>query len=256
MLLTKKVKSIFFYLFFIFVSVALTSCGNKQVVQNHLDGKLNNKQIPLYIILLGAPGSGKGTQAGLLAYKYNIPQLSTGEMLRASIKEGTKAGKEAKKFMNEGKLVSDEVINQIMSVRFKKDDCRPGFILDGYPRTLAQARALDLIIDKLPKGKLIIINLEINDNEVINRIKKRAVCAKCNTGEIDSTKFKLVCSKCNGDEVAREDDNETVAKQRLNVYREQTKPVIDYYKSRKEFNSILSLSVSKTYKFLTKFINE
>ena len=238
MCLIKKCKTI---LFCLFIVAMLTSCNHK----------------PLYIIMFGAPGSGKGTMAGLLSKKYNIPQLSVGEMLRKSLDAGNKAGKDADIFMKKGRLVPDELINKIMIERFKEPDCRHGLILDGYPRTLGQAKELDQIIEKLPKGRIVIINLEIKDDEVINRIKKRAVCAKCNSGKIDRVKFASFCDECHGDEVIRADDNAIVAKQRLNVYRTSTKPVIDYYRQHKGFISIdSSQSVDQIFSSLLEAVSK
>ncbi len=209
---------------------------------------------PLYILMLGAPGSGKGTQAGLLSQKYHIPQLSTGDLLRASVKSGTAMGKKVATLMNQGKLVSDEIVDQILSTRFLEADCQKGFILDGYPRTLEQAKSLDSLLEKLPKGQVHILHLEIQEEEVIHRIQKRATCAQCNLGKVDQASFSHQCGSCRGDEVVRGDDQVSVAQQRLKIYRQYTRPVIDFYQTRKEFKSLHSSTSTQTFEGIVKLI--
>ncbi|MFW9903976.1 MAG: adenylate kinase [Candidatus Thorarchaeota archaeon] len=182
------------------------------------------------LILLGAPGSGKGTQAKLIVEDFNIPQISTGDLLRAAIKKGSDLGLKSQKFMNTGKLVPDEIVLQLLNERFNQDDCRKGFILDGYPRNLTQAQ--DLI--KITNIDLV-INIEVNYNLLIERITGRRTCKQC--GAIyhilySPPKEEGVCDKCSGILYQRDDDTEITVKKRITTYEEETKPLIDYYQEK------------------------
>jgi adenylate kinase len=185
------------------------------------------------LILLGPPGAGKGTQAKLLVDHYAIPQLSTGDMLREAVAAETQVGLKAKTVMAAGKLVSDEIVNAIVSERLDRDDCRPGFILDGYPRTLEQADALsDMLIEK---GMSLdrVIELEVDDDLLVERVAGRYTCAKCGEGYHDTFKQPMVqgtCDRCGSHEFKRRpDDNAQTMRTRLQAYYKETAPLVGYY---------------------------
>ncbi len=177
------------------------------------------------VILLGAPGAGKGTQAKQLAEKYNIPHISTGDIFRANIKNGTEIGKVAKSYIDKGQLVPDEVTVEIVRQRLSESDCQKGFLLDGFPRNLFQAEQLDLFakIDK-------VVNIDVDFSSLLNRITGRRVCSKCGESyHVDFLKGKTTCLKCGQELVQRADDNKETVENRLNVYTKQTEPLISYY---------------------------
>jgi adenylate kinase len=185
------------------------------------------------IILLGGPGAGKGTQAKKLVEKYNIPQISTGDMLRAALKEGTALGLEAKKFMDAGKLVPDEVVIGLIEERIKLPDCKKGFMLDGFPRTVGQADALKGVLDKMGIKLDHVISIEVANEELVGRLTGRRTCKACGSGFhllFDPPKKAGVCDKCGGELYQRDDDKEETIRNRLKVYDSQTAPLIDYYK--------------------------
>ena len=181
------------------------------------------------IILFGAPGAGKGTQAKLLVEKYGIPQISTGDMFRAAIANGTELGKKAKTYMDDGQLVPDDVTIGIVEERLAKEDCGKGFILDGFPRTLHQAEELQKILDKLGKTIDKVVVLDVDDNEILERITGRRMSRK--TGKIYHVKYNPPVDENEEDIYQREDDNETAVETRLKAYKEQTSPLFDYYKN-------------------------
>ena len=181
------------------------------------------------IILFGAPGAGKGTQAKLLVEKYGIPQISTGDMFREAIANGTELGRKAKTYMDDGKLVPDDVTVGIVEERLAKEDCGKGFILDGFPRTLHQAEELQKILDKLGKTIDKVVVLEVDDNEILERITGRRMSRK--TGKIYHIKYNPPVDENEEDIYQREDDNEMAVKTRLEAYKEQTSPLFDYYKN-------------------------
>ncbi len=186
----------------------------------------------MQLILMGAPGAGKGTQAAKLVKKYGIPQISTGDMFRAAVKEGTELGKAAKACMDAGKLVPDEVTIGIVRQRLAKEDCQKGFILDGFPRTVEQADALEKILDELGKKITCVLNINVPSEYLIERAVGRRICKKC--GSTYHVKFNPpkgdVCDNCGGELYQRADDNENTMKNRLNAYEASTRPLIDYYK--------------------------
>lgn len=182
------------------------------------------------LIFLGPPGVGKGTIAKDVVKAKNIPQISTGDLLRAAVKEGSELGKKAKEFMDSGKLVPDELVINLLKERIKKDDCKHGFILDGFPRTIPQAEALEgnVEINK-------VINFKATDETVISRISGRRTCKKCSAiYHIKNIPPKVegVCDKCGGELYQREDDKEETVKKRLETYKQQTAPLIDFYRKK------------------------
>ena len=194
------------------------------------------------LILLGPPGAGKGTQAKFLVDTYGIPQLSTGDMLREAVAAGTEVGKQAKAIMEAGKLVSDDIINAIISERISQPDCAKGFILDGFPRTLEQADALYQMLDD--KGMKIdkVVSLEVDDDALVERIAGRYTCAECGEGYHD--KFKQpakegVCDRCGSTEFKRrKDDNPETLKTRLFAYYKDTAPLIGYYHAYRMLSTV------------------
>lgn len=184
------------------------------------------------IIMLGAPGAGKGTQAKKIADKWQIPHISTGDIFRANIKNGTELGKKAKEFMDQGLLVPDELVVDLVVDRVKQDDCAKGYVLDGFPRTIPQATALDEALASIG-GKIdYAINVEVPDENIINRMAGRRACVACGaTYHIVHipTKVEGICDRCGAELILRDDDKPETVKKRLDVYHEQTQPLIDYY---------------------------
>jgi adenylate kinase len=183
------------------------------------------------LILFGPPGAGKGTQAKKMVDYYGIPQISTGDILRANVREGTELGLAAKKYMDKGELVPDEVLIGIIKNRLKEQDCEKGFILDGYPRTLPQADALAVILDEINKPIDAVLNLEVPDEELVERISGRLMC-NCGASyhrTFNPPKKDEICDICGGKVFQRADDKEEAVKTRLSVYKKQTEPLIDYY---------------------------
>ena len=177
------------------------------------------------IVLLGAPGAGKGTQAVRLAEKYSVPHISTGDIFRSNIKEGTPIGLVAKSYIDKGQLVPDEVTVQIVKERLEKDDCKNGYLLDGFPRTVAQAKALDEF-SEVEK----VVNIDVPLTKLLKRITGRRVCSKCGESyHIDYLDGKTSCKKCEGDLIQRADANEERVASRLDVYTKQTAPLVEYY---------------------------
>lgn len=181
------------------------------------------------LILLGAPGAGKGTQAEIISEKYNIPTISTGNIIRAALKNGTEMGLKAKSYIDAGELVPDNVVIGIIKERLSEADCKEGYILDGFPRTIPQAVALDdmgFVIDAA-------LSIEVDDSEIVKRMSGRRVCEKCGASyhtEYKKPEVEGVCNLCGGNLVIRKDDEPETVKNRLNVYHEQTEPLKDFYK--------------------------
>ena len=187
----------------------------------------------MQIILMGAPGAGKGTQAAKLVKKFGIPQIATGDMFRAAVKSGTELGKQAKACMEAGKLVPDEVTIGIVRERLAKDDCKNGFILDGFPRTVEQADALNKILADLGKTLTRVLNISVPAEDLIGRSVGRRVCKNCGATyhvEFNAPKVAGVCDECGGELYQRADDTVETMTNRLNVYVESTRPLIEYYK--------------------------
>lgn len=194
------------------------------------------------LILLGPPGAGKGTQAQRLVDKYGIPQLSTGDMLRAAVADGTQWGKRAKEIMNAGGLVSDDIVNAIISERIENDDCKNGFILDGYPRTLKQADAIGELLASRSMALDAVVELAVDDGVLVERISGRYTCAACGAGYHDQNlkpEKDGVCDKCGSTEFKRRPDDraETVV-DRLQTYYKETAPLVGYYYAKRLLRSV------------------
>ena len=183
-------------------------------------------------IMLGAPGAGKGTQAKKIAEKYHIPHISTGDIFRANIKNGTELGKKAKTYMDQGLLVPDELTVDLVIDRVGQDDCKDGYILDGFPRTIPQAECLDAALEKRGEKVDFAINVEVPDENIVNRMSGRRACVGCGATyhiKYNPTKVDGVCDACGEKLVLRDDDKPETVQKRLGVYHDQTQPLIDYY---------------------------
>ena len=209
----------------------------------------------MYILLMGPPGAGKGTQAAKLVKKYGIPHISTGDMFRAAVKEGTELGKKAKACMDAGQLVPDEITIGIVRERLQKPDCTKGFILDGFPRTVEQADALDGILKSLSIHLTRAVDISVPSNSLIERAVGRRVCKKCGAAyhiRFNPSKKDGVCDECGGETYQRADDSEETMKSRLSVYDAQTKPLIRYYQQAGLYSEIDgSQEMSKVFADIT-----
>ncbi len=187
------------------------------------------------IVMLGAPGAGKGTQAKMIADKYSIPHISTGDIFRANIKDGTELGMEAKKYMDQGQLVPDELTVKILLDRVAQDDCKNGYVLDGFPRSIPQAEVLDKALTEINDHIDYAINVEVPDENIINRMSGRRACVACGaTYHIVHipTKVEGICDRCGANLILRDDDKPETVKKRLDVYHTQTQPLIDFYSAK------------------------
>ena len=193
------------------------------------------------LILLGPPGAGKGTQAQRIVERYHIPQVSTGDILRTAVKEGTPLGKKAKAFMDQGQLVPDEVVIGIIEGRLRAPDCNPGFILDGFPRTIVQAEALQAILTKMGKSMDHVINIEVYSEELVRRLTGRRTCRNCGAMFhllFHPPKREGICDRCGGVLYQREDDKEETIRMRLREYEKQTTPLIQHYQLKNGLRSV------------------
>ncbi|AYD39272.1 adenylate kinase [Clostridium fermenticellae] len=197
------------------------------------------------MVLLGPPGAGKGTQAKLISEKYSIPHISTGDIFRKNISEKTKLGIEAKKYMDNGQLVPDKVTIDIVKDRLTEDDCKEGFLLDGFPRTVKQAEALDEFLNSAD-GKIdAALLIDVAEEFILERMTGRRVCSSCGASyhiKFNPSKIDGKCDLCNGDLIQRKDDTEATVKERLDVYSKQTQPLINYYKNQ---NVLLKIEGTK-----------
>lgn len=187
------------------------------------------------IIMLGAPGAGKGTQAKKIAAKYAIPHISTGDIFRANIKNNTELGQKAKTYMDKGELVPDELVVDLIMDRFKEADCANGYVLDGFPRTIPQAEALDKALSANGESVDYAINVEVPDENIINRMSGRRACVGCGATyhiQFNAPKVEGVCDTCGEKLILRDDDKPETVKNRLSVYHEQTQPLIAYYSKK------------------------
>ena len=193
------------------------------------------------LVMLGAPGAGKGTQANMIAEKYGIPHISTGDIFRAYIKEGTDLGKEAKSYMDKGELVPDELTVRLLLDRVSKDDCKDGYVLDGFPRTIPQAEVLEKELEKNGDRIDKAVNVDVPDENIVNRMSGRRACLKCGaTYHIVHIppKKEVICDNCGSELVQRDDDKEETVKNRLKVYHDQTAPLIEFYSSRNVLETV------------------
>jgi adenylate kinase len=212
------------------------------------------------LILLGPPGAGKGTQAKMIATKYHLPHISTGDMFRETAASGSPLGEKLQSYMSQGKLVPDTVVIEVVESRLSKPDCVNGFLLDGFPRTVKQAEALDRLLAQKKQKIDVVLNIELNDNEIIKRLSSRRVCIGCGASYnlISQTpKVEDICDLCAGKVIQRADDNAETIKNRLQVYNDQTSPLIDYYSRSKVLKKVDgSNSVEEVFKNLCAFIKK
>ena len=193
------------------------------------------------IIMLGAPGAGKGTQAKMIASKYGIPHISTGDIFRANIKNGTELGAKAKQYMDKGELVPDELVVDLIMDRFKEDDAQKGYVLDGFPRTIPQAEALDKALSAAGEDIDFAINVEVPDENIINRMSGRRACVGCGATyhiKYNAPKVEGICDTCGKELILRDDDKPETVKNRLEVYHNQTQPLIDYYEKKGKLKEV------------------
>ena len=204
------------------------------------------------LILLGAPGAGKGTQAEFISEKCNIPTISTGNIIRAALKNGTEMGLVAKSYIDAGSLVPDEVVIGIVKERLSEEDCKNGYILDGFPRTIPQAAALDNMGDTVD----VVLSIEVDDEEIVKRMSGRRVCEKCGTSyhtEFKKPEKEGICNLCGGNLVIRKDDEPPTVLNRLDVYHEQTEPLMAYYEKQGKLISVRGMdTVDETTKAVFK----
>ena len=204
------------------------------------------------VVLLGAPGAGKGTQAKMLIEKYKIPQISTGDILRKAVADGTPLGKEAKVIMDAGGLVSDKIVLGLVEERIKQPDCKAGFILDGFPRNTAQAEALDKILTGKDMPLTAALNIDVDMNDLLKRLTGRRTCKSCQQMYniyFSPPKKEGVCDKCGGALFQRDDDKEETIKKRLDVYTKQTAPLIEYYAKKNIMKTIMGTgSIDEIFK--------
>jgi adenylate kinase len=196
--------------------------------------------VGINVIMLGPPGAGKGTQSGRLAAARGLLQISTGDILREAVKAGLPAGLVARALMERGELVDDQTMIAIVRERLLRPDSFRGFVLDGFPRTVAQARALDAIMAERGHGPLIVIDLSVPEPVLVRRLASRRICANCgaNADQYSAGAPAVVCTRCGGEFVKRSDDDDSVVRERLNVYRRSTKPLVDYYRDRLTFRIV------------------
>ena len=214
----------------------------------------------MYILLMGPPGAGKGTQAAKLVKEYGIPHISTGDMFRAAVKDGTELGKKAKACMDAGQLVPDEITIGIVRERLQKPDCANGFILDGFPRTVEQADALDGILKELSIHLTRAVDISVPSSALIERAVGRRVCKKCGAAyhiRFNPSKVDGVCDECGGETYQRADDSEETMKNRLSVYDAQTKPLISHYQKARLYSEIDgSQEMSKVFADITSCLGK
>ncbi len=212
------------------------------------------------LILLGPPGSGKGTQAQKMVNRYHIPQISTGDILRAAVKEKTPMGVEAKQYMDQGALVPDKVVVGIVRDRLKNADCDGGFILDGFPRTVPQAEALDSTLKDMKREIDHVVSIDVDNEELIRRLTGRRTCRNCGSMYhlvFDPPQKEGTCNKCKGELYQRDDDKEETIRARLQVYEKQTAPLIEYYSKKGFLRSIDGVGdMEKIFKEIAKVIEK
>lgn len=212
------------------------------------------------IIMLGAPGAGKGTQAKKITARYSIPHISTGDIFRANIKNGTELGKKAKTYMDQGLLVPDELVVDLVVDRVNQEDCANGYVLDGFPRTIPQAEALDKALTEMGQSIDYAINVEVPDENIVQRMSGRRACVNCGaTYHIvyAPTKKENVCDTCEGELILRDDDKPETVQKRLNVYHEQTQPLIDYYTEKDKLVEVDgTIDIEEVFDAIVKILGE
>ena len=195
----------------------------------------------MLVVLMGPPGAGKGTQAEKLAKEFALPHISTGDIFRSAVQEGTEMGKKAKEYMDKGELVPDEIVIGIVKERLAKPDCSGGALLDGFPRTVEQAQALDEVLQDLKLKIGAVVSVDVQEEELINRLTGRRVCRNCGATyhlKFNPPKVRNICDHCSGELYQRSDDTIETVKERLAVYRKQTLPIIEYYEQKDLFSSV------------------
>ena len=212
------------------------------------------------IIMLGAPGAGKGTQAKKIAEKYSIPHISTGDIFRANIKNQTELGRKAKEYMDQGMLVPDELTLELIMDRFTNDDCKNGYVLDGFPRTIPQAEALTKALADKQDAVDYAINVDVPDEAIVSRMSGRRACLACGGTyhiKFNPTKVEGVCDACGGELVLRNDDKPETVQKRLDVYHEQTQPLIDYYQSQNILKEVDgTLDMEEVFQAIVKILED
>ena len=210
------------------------------------------------IIMLGAPGAGKGTQAKKIAAKYGIPHISTGDIFRANIKNGTELGKKAKTYMDQGLLVPDELVVDLVVDRVNQDDCTNGYVLDGFPRTIPQAEALTEALEKMGQKVDFAIDVNVPDENIVKRMGGRRACVTCGATYhmvYAPTKKEGICDTCGGELILRDDDKPETVQKRLNVYHDQTQPLIDYYTSQGILRTVDgTVDIDDVFRAITDFL--
>ena len=212
------------------------------------------------LILLGAPGAGKGTIANLLVEKFSIPQISTGDILRSAVKQGTDIGRQAEEYMNRGDLVPDNVIMGIMEERLQQEDCRNGFVLDGFPRTIPQARELKSLLQKLNLSLDIVVNLDVPRDEIMRRLTSRRTCSNPECQAIYNVismppKKEGLCDICGSEIVQRQDETESAISNRLKTYNEKTSPLIEFYRNEGNLFTVKALQSTTVFEEIVKKLN-
>ena len=210
------------------------------------------------IIMLGAPGAGKGTQAKKIAAKYGIPHISTGDIFRSNIKNGTELGKKAKTYMDQGLLVPDELVVDLVVDRVNQDDCENGYVLDGFPRTIPQAEALTEALEKMGQKVDFAIDVNVPDENIVKRMGGRRACVTCGATYhmvYAPTKKEGICDTCGGELILRDDDKPETVQKRLNVYHDQTQPLIDYYTSQGILRTVDgTVDIDDVFRAITEFL--
>lgn len=210
------------------------------------------------IIMLGAPGAGKGTQAKKIAAKYGIPHISTGDIFRANIKNGTELGKKAKTYMDQGLLVPDELVVDLVVDRVNQDDCTNGYVLDGFPRTIPQAEALTEALEKMGQKVDFAIDVNVPDENIVKRMGGRRACVTCGATYhmvYAPTKKEGICDTCGGELILRDDDKPETVQKRLNVYHDQTQPLIDYYTNQGILRTVDgTVDIDDVFRAITEFL--
>ena len=210
------------------------------------------------IIMLGAPGAGKGTQAKKIAAKYGLPHISTGDIFLANIKNGTELGKKAKTYMDQGLLVPDELVVDLVVDRVNQDDCENGYVLDGFPRTIPQAEALTEALEKMGQKVDFAIDVNVPDENIVKRMGGRRACVTCGATYhmvYAPTKKEGICDTCGGELILRDDDKPETVQKRLNVYHDQTQPLIDYYTSQGILRTVDgTVDIDDVFRAITEFL--